>query len=306
MSVQVEPQEAQAILDAVRPEGSGARGEQVAPRDFTRPLRLSPRQLEDLRERLPRVVGQCEKELARALRTAVSIELSEIAEISADGLFADLVPPFALLRFEAAGQPGWALWELPGALAAVETALGALQPSNAPRPLSAVERRLLEKLLSEIVPRIGSGLGLNLDRLRVVEKAEEVGNWTEGGPAADPQRLRLHLALEGPGGASGIDLYLPGIGARPAAEGPKTQAELPAHLRAVVVEISARLGRSDVAFGQLLEIEAGDVIPLSTPLGAPLRVLAEGVDCAAAHLGCSDGRLAIQIEQVGPSADEEP
>jgi hypothetical protein len=47
------------------------------------------------------------------------------------------------------------------------------------------------------------------------------------------------------------------------------------------------------------------VIPLSTEIGAPLRVLAEGVDCAAAYFGCSEGRLAIQIDQVGPGADEE-
>ncbi len=307
MSAEVEPQEVQAILEAVRPAAPAGRAGsgQVAARDFARPLRLSPRQLEDLRGRLQGSLGLCEKELARALRGNASLELAELSEVSAEGLFADLAQPFAVARFEVGSQPGWAVWEIQGALGAVETALGALQPATAARGLSAVERRLLEKLFAALLSRLVSGLGIDVQRLRVLEKAEEAGTWHEGGAAADRQRLRLHLVLEGPGGTSAIDLYLPGVAARPSAETPPREV-LPAHLRAVVVEISARLGRSDIAFGELLEIEVGDVVPLSTPVGAPLRVLAEGVDCAAARLGCSDGQLAIQIELVGESADEEP
>lgn len=304
MSTSVEPHEAQAILDAVRPAASGGAPGGVEPRDFGRPLRLSGRALAELRRKVQGVLGDCEKELSRALRGEHALELAEVGEVGVEGLFDELAAPFALVRLDVGGQPAWARWDIAGAVAAVEVALGAPAPSGSERALSAVERRLVLQLLSSLATRVGAALGLAVGAGCAVVDPEEAGSWSDGGPGADRARLRLHLAFDGPGGPSGVDLWLPGVaGEADAAEAPLER--LPPHLDEVAVELSARLGARDVPLSELLAIEEGDVIPLDTPSDGLLEVLAEDVPCARARLGRSEGRLALRIETAGPSRDED-
>jgi len=303
VSTNVEPHEAQAILDAVQPVADRDGVGDVQPRDFARPLRLSDPALEQLRRKVQAVLADCEKELSRALRGEHALELVELGEQSVEGLFDELAEPFALVRFAVDGQPAWVRWDVAGAVAAVEVALGASAPAGGERALSAVERGLLDRLLSSVARRIGAALGLQIGPGHVVEAPEEAGSWADGGPGADRARLRVHLSLDGPGGSSGLDLWLPGIGAEPE-PGAALPATLPAHLDQVTVLLAARLGARDVPLAELLAIEEGDVIPLETSSEALLDVLAEDVPCAQARLGCSAGRLALRIETLGPPRED--
>lgn len=299
MSTNVEPHEAQAILDAVKPAAGRAPAGGVLPRDFARPLRFSSSALAQLRHRVQTALPDCERELSLALRGEHKLELVELAEECVEGLFDELTEPFALLRCEVAGQPAWVRWDIAGAVAAVEVALGARAPGGQPRSLSAVERRLLLRLLTALAGRVGAALGLEIDTARVVVASEDAGSWADGGPGADRARLRLHLSFDGPGAPSGIDLWLPGVACAEEHIG-ALPPELPPHLREVGVVLSARLGACDVPLAELLSIEEGDVIPLQTHRDGLLDVLAEEVPCARARLGRSAGRMALRIEAVGP------
>jgi flagellar motor switch protein FliM len=305
VSTQVEPHEAQAILDAVRPAAPRGAADGVEPRDFSRPLRLSGQALAAVRRALQAALPDCAHELSRTLRGEHDLGLAELGEERVEGLFDELDEPFALVRFEVGGQPAWARWDVAGAVAAVEVALGAPAPSGSERSLSGVERRLLLQLLGPLATRLGAALGLEATSGRVVASPEDAGSWADGGPGADRARLRLHLAFDGPGGASGIDLWLPGVvGQVPDDDAPPQ--DLPPHLDEVGVVLSARLGARDVPLAELLAIEEGDVIPLDTPVDGLLEVLAEDAPCARARLGRHGERLALRIEAVGPPPDENP
>jgi flagellar motor switch protein FliM len=79
---------------------------------------------------------------------------------------------------------------------------------------------------------------------------------------------------------------------------------LPARLAEIQVDLAARLGASDVPLAELLGLEAGDVIPLSTPADRPLRIYVEDRLRARAVLGQKDGRLAVRIVEIGPEDED--
>jgi flagellar motor switch protein FliM len=303
VTANIEPHEAQAILAAVRPAAQAGAPAAVEPRDFGRPLRLSARALEEVRKRVQGALTPCEEKLTRALRAPIALELAELGEVSADGLFDELAEPFALVRFEVGGQPAWLRWDCAGAVAAVESMLGMQAATAGARALSAVERRFFLELAESITGPIARALELDARAARVVADADEAGAWTDGGERADSARLRLHVVCSGLAAATGIDLWLPGVASNERERVAPPEA-LPKHLDDVAVVLSARLGSREVPLAELLAIEAGDVIPLETSADGWLDVLAEDVPCARARLGCSAGRLALQIEEVGPPPTE--
>lgn len=301
---QVAPEEAQAILDAVQAQDAdGPAGSSVAARDFAMPLRLSQRALDDLRKRIAGVLAPCEKELSRALRGAHALALSELREVSAEGLFDEVGASFVVQRFEVDGQPGWFVWDTLGAVSAVEVALGAPLQVPAERALTGVERSVAGRLLESLLQRLAGAVGVKVGAARMIAKADDLGSWRDAGPRADRARLRLHLELEGPAGRGGLDLYLPGVrgdDGLPAAP----DAALPVHLEPVAVELAAHLGTCDVPLGELLALSVGDVIPLDTPENGCLTVLVENVPCARARWGTRHGQLAIQIQDVTRPDDD--
>lgn len=292
---QVEPEEAQAILDAVRADdGHAPSGASVAARDFGRPLRLSERTLAEVGKRIAAALPAAEKELGRALRGAHTLSVSELREESAEGLFDDVGPAFVVLRFEVAGQPGWLRWDVAGAVAALEVVLGAPEATPNERPLSGVERSLAGRLLGDLLTRLTQAVGVTPSDPRMIAKADDLGSWRDAGARADRARLRVRLELDGPAGHGGLDLFLPGVRVEDDEE-PVVEGAVPQHLDAVAVELSAQLGTCDVPLRELLELAVGDVVPLDTPDDADLTVLVEDVPCAVARLGTHEGMLALQI-----------
>jgi flagellar motor switch protein FliM len=302
VAANVDPQEAEALLELCEPPGAPAPA--VRPRDFARPMRLNAAELEALASKVRRALPGIAGALARALRGRNSLSLVEAVEASAERLFSTLPEPFAVVRFAVGAQPGWLVWELAPALAAVEIALGAGEPaSGGERPFSAIERRMLLRMLEPLVAGVCASLGLAAKDASAPRMREELGSWRDGGLRADHRRLLLHLSFEGPGGVSSMRIYLPGI--EPARQGPDRApaAAVPPRLSEVKLDLAARLGTSDVPLAELLALEPGDVIPLAAPADGPLCVYVEGRACARAVLGKKEGRLALKIVEIG--AEEE-
>ena len=309
MSAHLDPEEARSLLGPSEPARRGSGGAPggpaggVEPRDFARPIRLSPRELDGIEARLAGRLPAVAAGLERALRGKHALRLVEVSEVGCEGLFDALGGPLAALRFEVAGQPGWLVWDLLPALAAVEVALGSGEPEvSAPRSLSSVERKVMQRLVSPVVEATVEALGLKLAALAVARDRGELGSWRDGGERADRRRLFVHLELDGPGGPSVLRVYVPGVDPRRSASR-RPAAALPTHLEQVKVELSARLGASDVPLAELLALEPGDVIPLTARAEDPLDVYAENRLRARAVLGSRNGRLAIRI--VGPGGEDE-
>lgn len=298
----VEPEEAQAILDLMDP-GAGA-APQVTERDFRHPRRLGIAMLDELRRRTLAGVPEIQARLAEILCATHSLELGSLSEISADGLFDDLTPPFAVLRFEVAGQPAWIVWETEAAVAAVEKILGSAAEGEV-RRLSHVEAKVLAELLGCVAAGVAEALGVEVAGRKVVQGHEDVGSWRDAGEGADPHRLSIELSFAGPGSESTLVVHLPGFGtdSQSTETDLEAPAELPAHLVDVEVEVSARIEGCEVPLDQLLSLEEGDVIPLEARVGDPTLVAVEGKTFAHGRLGTHRGQLAVRIEHM--ERDEE-
>ena len=297
MTSNVEPEEAQAILDLMADGArSGAANPIVEPRDFLRPRRLGRAQLDGVTRRLSGAFKDVERALMRRLRGKGSLELVEVSEVGSDVALGELAAPFCVLRFLVGAEPGWALWQCAGAVGAVEVALGAGGPAEpVARALTPIEKSIFEDLLRPIVTAATAGLELSATGFTVVDTIDDLGSWRDGGPTADPQRLDVHLNCDGPGIESSLRLLLPGV----APERPEPHAsarDLPPHLEEVRVQLSARLGAADVPLAELLAIEVGDVIPLDVETTEGVRIWIEDREVASARLGSKHGNLAVAIE----------
>ena len=307
MASNVTTEEARAILDLLRPKADGySSTSSVVARRFDQPQSLSAAELDALRAKLRAVLPDVKRDLGLTLRSALDIELVEIAEVNAEGLGADFTPPFAALRFEVAGEPGWLVWDCSSALAALELALGASAASPAPpREITAVERNVLARWLGAVVARVARAISVEATNFSVAQNLDELGTWRAGGAKSDSRRLHLHFALSGALGDGAWRLYLPGVLSTRAANAPHTpEAALPRHLADVDVELQVRLGASEIPLAQLLALEVGDVIPLGVEVGSEVNVLVEGEPCVRAVLGRAQENLAVRVTTVAHETDE--
>lgn len=304
------PEEIQAILDLLPKGADGAPAGEVSSRDFHRPKRLSTEGRAALVEQVARLAPELERELGAALRGKLELELADLDEVHSEGLFAGVEPPFAILRFEVKGEPGWAVWDLAGAVAAIELALGMPEVAEgSARKLTSVERTMLKRLIGLPLQRVARLWKLPVENPRVVDIPEELGSWRDAGATADAQRVLVHLGLRGPGGASSLKLYLPGVvpSAQPSPPQKKGPAvtQPPEHLAPVPFDVCVRLGSAEIQLADLLQLEVGDVIPLGSRVDEPLRLVVEDRVCADVRLGTRDGELASKIERVRPRGREE-
>lgn len=304
------PEEIRAILELLPKGGDQPPAGEVSSRDFHRPKRLSGEQRAALIEQVARAAPEFERELGAALRGRVSFELADLDEVSAEGLLSEVEPPFAIARFEVKGETGWVVWDLAGAVAAIETALGMPDVKQGKaRKLTSVEKTMLKRLVAIPLQRFTRMWKLEPKDLRVVDIPEELGSWRDAGPTADAQRVLVHVKVQGAGGASSVKLYLPGVvpaahSAPPPKKTPQA-AQAPEHLVGVPFEVSVRLGATEIHLADLLHLELGDVIPLGSRTDEPLRLIVEDRVCADVRLGTRDGTLAVKVERLRPRGREE-
>ena len=296
MTPNVDPAELEALLGAGRADS--AAGADVQVRDFGAPQRLSFEQREMLSRELKVDLKNLEKELKPVLREAHRFELVGIREASAQGLFDELQTPMAIGRFAVLGQVGWIQWEVVAALRTIELVLGASEPQDvAARALSPVERKVLLRIFAAFATAVGRRFGLEVEGLSVVDQLERLGTWHEGKPTPDPQRTQVSVAIDGPTGASTLNVYVPGVRRLDAGAAAKPPVKVPSHLANVEVALSARLGATDIPLSQLLALEVGDVIPLDADVGGTLVLWAEERPFARARLGAKDGTLAVRVAE---------
>lgn len=301
----IEPEEARALREAAGGEPTRTAPAQVESRDFSVPRRLSARQLKRLGKLATTALQEIGNGIAPLLRSFHKLSMAGVSEVNTTTLVDELEPPFVVLCFECEGQPGWLVWEPTAALAAIEAILSsAPEEASAARLLSSSECRVLERLLTHVAEPIARALGFELSKSYVAQEPEALASLDDAGPDADPQRLLIHLAFDGPGEPSDLCLYLPGVSPEHDEAGRRRGDALPAHLEPVPLKVAAHLASIDVPLTDLLELEVGDVIPLGVRTGTPVDIYIEDRACAKGRMGSHLGRLAVQIEKLSPSSDE--
>ena len=317
MSDIIEPEEIQAILDAVDPGAGTPVKADVQPRNFHQPRRLSRQRLQYLSQLVnASLQGVC-RDAGSLLREHHRISLASISEVNVLGLFKAYEPPFVVNTFECGGHVSWMLWDSIGAAAAVETILSGppalddleagegldVAQDHGPRRLSQSECRVIERLLLTILTPVTGAFGLEITGGRLAQELEELTTLEDCGPDADARRLMLHFVFEGPGGPSDIRMYLPDVGEEDLiCDGASTPqaTPLPEHLTPVGLDVSAYLASVDVPLSDLMALEVGDVIPLGVEIGTPVELYIEDQCCARASWGRHHGMQAIQVEALDP------
>jgi flagellar motor switch protein FliM len=294
VSNSVSPEEIDALLGSADAAPSG----RVSVRDFKKPRRLSLAQQKAIRSALNKLLPTLEATVQSWLQSAYPLEISDIGETSAHGLFEALEDPIVVRTLEVGGAQGWVAWESPAAVAAATVAMSCeLEEEAEPRSMTPLEAGLVGDLLLSLSESIAGCLGLDLSPGPLSQTVRSFLNELEVDESSDPQRLYLHLSLDGPGGPSTLRFYLPGI----LPEAPRSSTPppaLPRHLSPVPVEVCALLGTTEIQLDDLLKLEVGDVLPLSAGVGDPINISVEGRVAGKATWGNLHGQLAVRIEQL--------
>lgn len=314
----VEPEEAAALaatMNAEKESGS-SHVSVVVPRDFTEPRTLSADRIDRIRKTLSARLQSMANLLAGPLRGHPVLTIGEVSEVNAHGLFDDIGSPFLIHGFHTADQLGWVMWNPEAGRIASDLILsGPEEPPVEPegeesaepegeKPLdlilSRTERRVIARMLDQVVGLILNEFGLELMPGTIWQEPEELTTLEDLGPDADSRRLMIHLSFEDNGGnASDIRIYIPGIPGDESGDEGTEQAVAPTHLAPVQMSVDAVLGGTFVPLAELLGVEVGDVIPLDARLGDPVTLAVEETTCAQGHFGAHAGLLAIQLDEVG-------
>jgi len=312
----VEPEEAAALAATMNSEDEGrsSRVSVVVPRDFTEPRTLSADRIDRIQKTLSARLQSMANLLAGPLRGHPVLTIGEVSEVNAQGLFDDIGSPFLIHGFHTADQLGWVMWNPDAGRIASDLILSGPEPPpveaeevaepEEEKPLdpilSRTERRVIARMLDQVVGLILNEFGLELVPGTIWQEPEELTTLEDLGPDADSRRLMIHLSFEDNGGnASDIRIYIPGIPGDESGEEGTKQAAAPTHLAPVQMSIDAVLGGTFVPLAELLGVEVGDVIPLDARLGDPVTLEVEETTCAQGRFGAHEGLLAIQLDAVG-------
>jgi flagellar motor switch/type III secretory pathway protein FliN len=314
----VDPEEAAALAATMSAEkaGDSSRVSVVVPRDFTEPRTLSADRIDRIQKTLSARLQSMANLLAGPLRGHPVLTIGEVSEVNAQGLFDDLRSPFLVHGFHAADQLGWIMWNPEAGRIASDLILSGPEPpsveseeSEEKEPkkeaplnpiLSRTERRVIARMLDQIVELILNEFGLDLVPGTIWQEPEELSTLEDLGPDADSRRLMIHLSFEdNAGNASNIRIYIPGIPGDVAGEGGPEHAAAPTHLAPVQMSVDAVLGGTFVPLAELLGVEVGDVIPLDARIGDPVTLEIEETTCAQGRFGAHEGLLVIQLDEVG-------
>ncbi len=299
MTEELDPLQADAITQVL-----GGRDVEVSERDFRRPRRFSPQVREGLKRRIDAVLPKTEAGITAILGSVHTLQLDHVRETSAEGLFDEMEAPLAALAFEMGGDPAWLIWDSLAAVTCVEQVLGCPTENPKARPLSMVEGKILEQLLTPIAQDLARSLDKEITNPRATQSPEGLGSWRDG-KRLDAHRLEISLGFLGPGSPSTLRLYVPGV--KPSAGQMFEETDdLPGHLNNVVVDVSAQLIGCEVSLDQLLSLEKGDVIPIESRVGDPALLTVEGLILAKAAMGQHRGQLAVRIVQLENQVEELP
>jgi flagellar motor switch protein FliM len=311
MTSQLDPEEVQAIADAMD-TGDKASGTSldVTERDFGIPKRLSGEVIKKLESTLRNSIPSLKRSLQSVLPAEFLLEPTSVREMTALGLFDKIQLPFVVARFTSQGAPGWVSWSQEPALACVQAALGMSvvapeaddeedQDMEESREFSFIERRVLGRLIEAILTPLSRIFKFDIDDILVAEKEDDIGSWEDAGSDADAHRLCIDLDLQALGTKSTLTLYLPGFHSKDVEEEEEANAtEAPQHLESIPVELRAVFDTVEVPLSQLLDLEVGDILPLSPTRSTSITIKVGEEAVARGELGRNFERLAVSVLEV--------
>jgi len=278
--------------------------EPVVSRDFREPRRFSAGDLTALRKSAETTANAVLEVVKLLLPIEIAMEPIELGESSLDTAVREDGTEVVGAICEGGQGPSIVLLDAASAVAIAEVALGADEDgSPSARPLTPLERTLLDRLFVRVLERASQTLQLSVKDSRGFASRAALAR--EIAPGGDTRRVALRIPLMIGANRVVIHLLIAGIKVpAPKAALPTTAAKdarkpaLPAEIAPTKVDVCAVLARTDILLTELLALEPGDVITLDAAPGAVIEIEVEGQPRARAHFGARDGRLAVRIHEI--------
>jgi flagellar motor switch protein FliM len=280
--------------------------------DFRRAMRFSKDQI--------RIIARIHEHFARLLTTHLAGQLRSIVQIQVESVdqvpyeeFIRSIPALTVVQvMEFAPLEGKVVVEMnPQVVFAILDRLLGGNPVGPyrERELTEIEETLLERGLAGMTNFLA-------EAWRSVAELSPRLLTFESNPQflqlATPNETVLVVTLSARiGGVSGLfNICLPYVTIEPlvpklttqylfdtgrSAAGQEPDARLESHVREVWVDVSVELGGVDLTLQELLDINAGDIIPLTSGIRDPVKVYVDDVPTFSGRVGRLRNRMAVQI-----------
>jgi len=279
---------------------------QVTPYDWNRPHRFTAAQLARLQELVNRATRLIGKNLQTFCHYQYQVKLTAIEEHFAHEILNAAEPDQQGDYYVAFGQPKQkpaGLIRLPAesAFAWVTQLLGDNEAEDSQRELSQVERSLLLDIITLVVQALSTCLH--------GEDWQPAGSVVAGEPPielhGDDTLCKISLAFE-PAESTPTELHIVMFcdalerilgehGPRQAHPRKVLAAAIIERLKQTCVSVTAALGSTTLTFGQVLDLEVGDVVLLDKKVDAPLELLLDDRKILEGRPAQADGRYALVI-----------
>lgn len=318
MSANLNPEEISALMSAI--EDGRVRSAalpppvQVVPFDLTSRERLLRGQMPALDSIHEQIATSFGAGLSGRTRLPLRVESSPGTLMPLADLGLLLEPPaiVCIVDLGGGGGEGVLILDAPLAHALIAAALGDRiqeDPSATRRELTPVGKQVLRRLLDLFANAMGIAWSPYLPMHPTVSRFETDPRLAitvaPGGDVAVLTSFEISGALTGR-----IQLAIPYTAIQPAKKllakaGPTARAvrnesvrvAMAAEVEATPVELRALLGRTTITLAKLLELDQGDLLPLSTDEGSPLPLLVEGREKLSGHPLVVRGGLAMKLDR---------
>ncbi len=289
--------------------GTSSEDRRIRPYDFRRPDRFSKDQLRTvsiLHGAFARMAGMA---LSVHLRFPVNVTVQAVEQLSYEEFVRSIPSPTVIVLFRLEPLEGRALLEFSTSLALsmVDRLLGGPGRADQPlRPLTELERGLVERLMQRLLPLLHDAWQSVADVRPVLMGLETNPQFAHIAGPTDVVLL-VHFQVDTPQHSHRMNLCLPYLLLQPIlsllsattlfrAPSRATQTELLQQaIEDTSVPVRVELGRAWVALGDLLSLGPDDVVRLNRRVHEALQVLVEGVPVFTGRPGRVGSRLAVEI-----------
>ena len=316
-------EEIDALLDVVDDEGEDVLSgnddnllpqRQVTLYDFKRPNRVSKEQLRAFRGVHDKMARSLASQISSIMRSIVEIQLHSVDQMTYGEFLMSLPNPTSFNVFSVKPLEGSGVIEINPSIAfpMLDRLLGGKgEPFDASREFSDIELSLFETILRVMMSTLKEAWGPVMDVYPTIESKESSPNVVQ---IVAQNEIVVMVVMEIIiGHSSGmmnicypvisLEPVLPKLASRDlmlneTSSKKSRNTELQVLLGGAKVDIEANLGDADLTMGDILELQIGDVLRLSTAANDIVTVAVDGKERFRGEIGLRRFRKSIQITEI--------
>ncbi|EQB35553.1 flagellar motor switch protein FliM [Sulfurimonas hongkongensis] len=317
-------EEIDALLDVVDDEGddvledsessSFVQNQQVTLYDFKRPNRVSKEQLRAFRGVHDKMARSLASQISSIMRSIVEIQLHSVDQMTYGEFLMSLPSPTSFNVFSIKPLEGSGIIEINPSIAfpMLDRLLGGKgEPFDANREFSDIELSLFETILRVMMSTLKEAWGPVMEVFPAIESKESSPNVVQ---IVAQNEIVVMVVMEIIiGHSSGmmnicypviaLEPVLPKLASRDlmlneTSSKKSRNTELQVLLGGAKVNVEANLGDAELTMRDVLDLQVGDVVRLSSPADDVVTVSIDGKDRFRGEIGLRRFRKSIQITQM--------